>query len=234
MNITYGVAFIAGLASFFSPCTLPLVPAYISYLGGKTAASNGQNNQFSRQTPLIHGVAFIIGFSIVFILLGGTISIIGWILHDLQYWITKGGGIIVIIFGLHLSGLYRIKFLDYDFRRNDLKVRGRSILTSVMMGMIFSAGWSPCIGPVLGSILTIALTEGSLQNGMVLLSVYSLGMAVPFLLTSLGVGWMIGITAQIKKGLQYVETISGWVLITIGILLFFDIFSRLSYIGGAI
>src|SRR5574339_160106 len=167
-QITIGLAFLAGLASFLSPCVFSLVPAYIGYLGGR--AAGGEATESNRFVTFTHGLAFVLGFSLVFITLGVAASAFGKLLFELQYWLAKIGGIIVIIFGLHMIGVFRIPFLEYDSRVQQLPDRKWGYLSSALMGVFFSAGWSPCVGPVLGAILTLTFNGGSISSGVSLLS----------------------------------------------------------------
>ena len=216
-NITIGLAFLAGLASFLSPCVFTLVPAYVGYLGGRAAGMDSTaNNRFITFT---HGLAFVLGFSVVFILFGVAASAIGWFLADAQDAITRIGGILVIIFGLHLTGILRVPFLDYDTRVQQAPDRKFGYLSSALMGIFFSAGWSPCVGPVLGAILTFALNGGSVSTGVTLLSAYSAGLAIPFLLAALGIGWITMVLKKYSKVMHYVEVAMGVVLVVVGYLL---------------
>jgi len=181
-NIGLSLAFIAGLASFFSPCVFALVPAYVGYLGGRSAAVSDTGN--SRWIAFSHGLAFVLGFSTVFILLGVATSALGGVLYDLRTWLARIGGIVVIIFGIHMTGLVRIPFLEYDLRPQSMPDRNRGYLASALMGVFFSAGWSPCVGPILGAILTLSLSGGSITQGVILLTAYSAGLAIPFLIAS--------------------------------------------------
>ena len=183
-NISVGLAFLAGLASFLSPCVFSLVPAYIGYLGGRTVAASQNNKAADRWTAVSHGLAFVLGFSVVFVLLGVAASALGGLLYDPRTIIAKVGGIVVVIFGLHMTGILRIPFLEYDLRSQSTPDRNRGYLASALMGVFFSAGWSPCVGPVLGAILTLALNGGSVSQGATLLSAYSAGLAIPFLVAA--------------------------------------------------
>jgi cytochrome c-type biogenesis protein len=174
-NITVGLAFLAGLASFLSPCVFSLVPAYIGYLGGR--AAGGEANANNRWVTFSHGLAFVLGFSFVFIFLGLAVAAAGHFLYDLRFWLAKIGGFVVIIFGLHMIGVFRIPFLEYDVRVHTLPNPKWGYLSSALMGVFFSAGWSPCVGPVLGAILTLALNGGDLILGAKLLTAYSAGLA---------------------------------------------------------
>ena len=173
MSVSVGLAFLAGLASFLSPCVFSLVPAYIGYLSGRSLAAGGQVAAAlpRRWDTFTHGVAFVLGFSVVFITLGLAASALGQLLYDLRPVLSKVGGAVVILFGLHMAHILRIPFLDYDIRPQTRMDEGRSYLSSALLGIFFSAGWSPCVGPVLGTILTLALNEGSIsQGGMLLVS----------------------------------------------------------------
>ena len=229
-NIGLGLAFVAGLASFLSPCVFSLVPAYIGYLGGRSVASaeSGENN---RWLTFSHGLAFVLGFSIVFILLGIATSAIGGLLYDLRTWLAKIGGVVVGIFGLHMTHIIRIPFLDYDLRPQSEPDRQRGYISSALMGVFFSAGWSPCVGPVLGAILTLSLSGGSVSQGAGLLTAYSAGLAIPFLIAALGVGWVTKILRRYGKVMRYTEIAMGVLLIIVGVMLFLGTFEQLARFG---
>lgn len=231
MEITLGLAFLAGMASFLTPCVFSLVPAYISYLSGRSLANHSATVWQNRLETLTHGFAFVLGFSIVFILLGVTVSLIGSLMYGLRDWLAKIGGIIVILFGLHMTGILRIPFLDYDLRPQSQGDRQRSYVSSLLLGVFFSAGWSPCVGPVLGSILTLALNGGSLSTGVQLLSVYSLGLAIPFLAAALGIGWVSTILRKYRKIMHVTEIVMGVILIIVGVMLFLGTFEQLARFG---
>lgn len=230
-NLSIGLAFLAGLASFLSPCVFSLVPAYIGYLGGRSAASavGGKNN---RWLTLSHGVAFVLGFSVVFIILGVATSALGGLLFDLRTWLARIGGIVVIIFGLHMTGIFRIPFLEYDLRPQTTPDRNRGYLASALMGVFFSAGWSPCVGPILGAILTLALNGGSILQGVQLLSAYSAGLAIPFLLASTQIGLVTMVIRRYGKVMRYVEIAMGVILIVVGIMLFTGRFETIATLGS--
>ena len=228
-NVTIGLAFLAGLASFLSPCVFSLVPAYIGYLGGR--AAGGEVTESNRFITFTHGLAFVLGFSIVFITLGVATSAFGRLLFDLRFILSKVGGIVVVIFGLHMIGIFRIPFLEYDTRVQQVPDRKWGYLSSAMMGVFFSAGWAPCVGPVLGAILTLALNGGSISTGVSLLSAYSAGLAIPFLIAALGVGWVSVTLKKYGKVMHYVEIAMGVVLVIIGIMLFSGIFERIAQAG---
>jgi cytochrome c-type biogenesis protein len=225
-KVTLGLAFLAGLASFLSPCVFSLVPAYIGYLGGR--AAGGEATESNRFVTFTHGLAFVLGFSVVFITLGVATSAFGRLLFDLRFLLAKVGGVVVIIFGLHMIGVFRIPLLEYDTRVQKMPDRKWGYLSSALMGVFFSAGWAPCVGPVLGAILTLALNGGSITTGISLLSAYSAGLAIPFLLAALGLGWVSMTLRKYGKIMHYVEIAMGVVLVIIGIMLFSGVFERIA------
>ncbi len=228
-NLTIGLAFLAGLASFLSPCVFSLVPAYVGYLGGR--AAGGETTESNRFITFTHGLAFVLGFSIVFITLGVASSAFGHLLFDLRFILAKVGGIVVIIFGLHMIGIFRIPFLEYDTRVQQMPDRKWGYLSSALMGVFFSAGWAPCVGPVLGAILTLAMNGGSVSSGVSLLSAYSAGLAIPFLIAALGVGWVSITLKKYGKVMHYVEIVMGIILVIVGVMLFSGIFERIAQAG---
>jgi cytochrome c-type biogenesis protein len=228
-NITLGLAFLAGLASFLSPCVFSLVPAYVGYLGGR--AAGGETNESNRFITFTHGLAFVLGFSFVFITLGAASSAFGHFLFDLRFLLSKVGGIVVIIFGLHMIGVFRIPFLEYDTRVQKVPDRRWGYLSSALMGIFFSAGWAPCVGPVLGAILTLAMNGGSISTGVSLLSAYSAGLAIPFLVAALGVGWVSLTLKKYGKVMHYVEIVMGVILVIVGIMLFSGTFELIAQKG---
>lgn len=228
-QITVWLAFLAGLASFLSPCVFSLVPAYVGYLSGQ--AVNSSNATTNRWHTFSHGLAFVLGFSFVFVTLGVAASYAGGLLYDLRYWLTKIGGLVVIIFGLHMIGIIRIPFLNYDTRVQQAPDQKLGYLSSALMGVFFSAGWSPCVGPVLGAILTLALNGGSISQGATLLSFYSAGLAIPFLIAALGIGWVTTTLKKYKNVMHYVEIGMGILLVVIGVMLITGYFSLIAQQG---
>ena len=228
-NITVGLAFLAGLASFLSPCVFSLVPAYVGYLGGR--AAGGEANANNRWITFSHGLVFVLGFSFVFISLGLAASAIGGFLYDARNWLAQIGGLVVIIFGLHMIGVFRIPFLEYDTRVQKLPDARLGYLASFLMGVFFSAGWSPCVGPVLGAILTLALNGGDLAFGALRLAAYSAGLAIPFLIAALGIGWVTTLLRQHGKTMRYVEIAMGVILVIVGLMLIFGVFNLLANYG---
>jgi cytochrome c-type biogenesis protein len=229
-NIGFGLAFLAGLASFLSPCVFSLVPAYIGYLGGRSAASIQVDNK-NHWIAFSHGLAFVLGFTIVFVFLGIATSALGGLLYNLRTWLEKIGGVVVFIFGLHMTHILRIPFLEYDLRPQSQPDRQRGYLSSTLMGVFFSAGWSPCVGPVLGAILTLSFSGGSVIQGAGLLIAYSAGLGIPFLVAALGIGWVTNILRKYGKVLFVIEIIMGIILMIVGVMLFLGTFESISRIG---
>ena len=228
-EITTGLAFLAGLASFLSPCVLCLVPVYIGYLGGR--AVGGESSSQNRWVTFTHGLAFVLGFSLVFILFNILAAALGGLLLGMRTWLAKIGGLIVVIFGLHMIGVFRIPFLEYDVRIHSQANPRWGYISSILMGVFFSAGWAPCVGPILGSIMTFAANGGSILRGVLLGSAYSAGLAIPFLLAALGIGWVTTILRRYGKVMRIAEIVMGIMLVIAGILLFMGSFNILaSYI----
>jgi len=219
-GITLGLAFFAGLASFLSPCVFALVPAYIGYLSGRSVATLGSDKKANSLVTLSHGLAFVVGFSIVFVILGALAAALGGLLNDITDILVKLGGVVILVFGLHMVDAISIPFLNYDLRPQSSPDRKRGYLSSALMGVFFSAGWAPCVGPVLGAILTLALNGGSITQGAVLLSAYSAGLAIPFLLAATQIGWVTTVLRRYSKVMVITEKVMGFILIILGVLLF--------------
>jgi cytochrome c-type biogenesis protein len=230
-NIGVSLAFLAGLASFLSPCVFSLVPAYIGYLGGRSAAS-ASGGRPNRWLTLSHGLAFVLGFSVVFVLLGVATSALGGALFSVRTLLAKIGGAVVIIFGIHMTGLFRIRWLEYDLRPQTAPDRSRGYLASALMGVFFSAGWSPCVGPILGTILTLALNGGSISQGVTLLSAYSAGLAIPFLIASTQISLVTMVIRRYGKLMHYIEVIMGVLLIIVGIMLLTGRYQQIATLGS--
>lgn len=229
-NVTVGLAALAGLASFLSPCVLALVPAYVGYLSGRSVTSSGEVVE-NRWTTFYHGVAFVVGFSVVFVALGAAASLIGSALYDLRTWIARVGGAVVIVFGLHTIGVIHIPFLDVDTRVQHNPSQNPGFLSSALMGVFFSAGWAPCVGPVLGAVLTLALNSAQVGQGAVLLSAYSVGLAIPFLAAALGVGRIAELLRQYRHIIRYISIATGVVLVVVGVMLMTGTLERLARYG---
>jgi cytochrome c-type biogenesis protein len=232
-NIGIWLAFIAGLASFLSPCVFSLVPAYISYLGGRSAASAQGKDGGDRWLTLAHALAFVLGFSVIFILLGLGVSLLGGALVGIMPLLTRIGGLVVIIFGLHMIGIFRIAWLEYDLRPQSTPDRSLGFLSSFLMGVFFSAGWSPCVGPILGVILTLSFTGGSILQGVTLLTAYSAGLAIPFLFAATQISLVTTAIRRYGKAARYVEIGMGALMVLIGaMLLFTQGFGPLATLGA--
>ncbi|MGD8458065.1 MAG: cytochrome c biogenesis protein CcdA [Anaerolineales bacterium] len=230
-NLSLSLAFFAGLASFLSPCVFALVPAYVGYLGGRSAAASKDEEGSNTWRTFSHGLAFILGFSIVFVILGLLAGSLGSILIDFTEILVKIGAIVVIFFGLHMTYILRIPFLEFDLRPQSQPDKRRGYISSALMGVFFSAGWSPCVGPILGAILTLSFSHGSTLEGGLFLAAYSAGLAIPFLLAATQIGWVTTILRRYGKIMHYTEIIMGVVLIIIGVLLFIGRFESLAAFG---
>jgi cytochrome c-type biogenesis protein len=200
--------------------------AYIGYLGGR--AAGGEASSQNRWLTFTHGLAFVLGFSFVFILFNIIASALGVVLYDLRYWLAKMGGVIVVIFGLHMIGVFRIPFLEYDLRVHTQMDNRWGYLSSFLMGVFFSAGWSPCVGPILGAIMTFAINSGDVLQGTLLGVAYSSGLAIPFLLAALGIGWVTVILRKYNKVMRIAEIAMGVLLVIVGLLLIFGVFNLLA------
>ena len=220
-------AFLAGILSFLSPCVLPLVPGYVSLISGATVEDLHSDERHMLGTVMLHSLTFIMGFSVVFIALGAVATSIGQLANEYHNLLAKIAGVIVIVFGLHLTGLLKIKALYADKRLHDVK-GGSSALGSFAVGFAFAFGWTPCIGPILATILVFAGAQETVLKGVLLLAVYSLGLAVPFLLTSLGVDRFLGFYTKFRRHLHTVEVVSGVLLIAVGVLIFMNNLKLLS------
>lgn len=224
-NIGYLGAFLGGILSFLSPCVLPLIPSYVSYITGISfedfKAGDKAHAKHIRLVTLINSSAFILGFSTVFILLGISSSFLGKYLAFYYDQIRIVGGIIIIFFGLYVMGVIKLNFLSADHRVH-LKHKPRGYFGSFIVGLTFGAGWTPCIGPILGTILLVAGTSGSVMYGFKLLVVYSLGLAIPFLATSLAMSFFLSHFSGIQKYMRAIMILSGLLLISFGVLLLAD------------
>lgn len=216
-NISFILAFSAGLLSFLSPCVLPLIPAYVSYLTG--SAVSDINTGRDKLNLLYKSIGFIIGFSIVFIALGASVSTIGKLFNSNINILRKAGGIIIILFGLHTTGLFKIRMLYSEKRFLPFGESPKSI-SSIFVGMAFAAGWTPCIGPILSSILIYAGSMATIGKGIFLLVIYSLGLAVPFLFTAIAIGSFSNYIKKFSKYLPVISVISGILMIVMGVLVF--------------
>ena len=214
-------AFSAGLLSFVSPCVLPLVPSYISYISGLSIEqlSKAEERSRFRKEIVVNSLLFIFGFSAVFISFGASASLVGQLLITYQDFVRKLGGVLIIIFGLYLLGILNLSFLATE-KRFHFKSRPAGYMGSVLVGVAFAAGWTPCVGPVLGTILLYASTTDSLVNGVSLLSAYSLGLGLPLFATALGVDRFLAYFKQVRAYLWGVSAVCGVFLIIVGVLIY--------------
>jgi cytochrome c-type biogenesis protein len=220
-------AFVAGLISFLSPCVLPLVPGYVSLISGAGVEElKVQNNQLLRKV-MLNSIAFILGFSIVFVTLGAISTEVGQFFARYKSVLAQVAGVIIILFGLHLTGIFKIKYLYTDARLHSVK-GGSTPWGAFVFGFAFAFGWTPCVGPILAVILGLAATQDSVMKGIFLLSIYSLGLAVPFLLTSLGIGRFLKFYSRFRSHMHAVEVASGVLLIALGGLLVLGRFTLIS------
>ncbi len=226
-TVTYQAALIAGLLSFFSPCILPLIPAYFTFLTGLSLDELSVDTKKTRQKVILSTLAYVCGFSFVFILLGASASLIGGLVSKFSWLIRYIGGGIVLVFGFHLLGIINIKGFDFE-KKIHMNEKPVHLMGTFVIGMAFGAGWSPCIGPMLGSILIVAGSQETVLQGIALLTVYSVGLAIPFILISFFINKMLEILKRAKKLLMYINRASGVLLILLGILLITNKFKFLA------
>ena len=217
------IAFTAGLLSFLSPCVLPLIPSYITFITGLGL----DDVQTARRTALVHGVLFVSGFSLIFILLGAGATLIGQALLVHRQWIARIGGGVIVIFGLYLLGVLNIGFFSRE-RRVHLANKPVGYLGTFVVGIAFGAGWTPCLGPILSAILIYASSEASLPRGLALLSAYSAGLAVPFLVSAVAVDRFLSFFQRMRRAMVWISRASGVLMIAIGLLLITNYFTILS------
>ncbi|MFD2117381.1 cytochrome c biogenesis CcdA family protein [Paenibacillus yanchengensis] len=217
-NATVFVALLAGVLSFLSPCVFPLLPAYVSHLTGTVV----ENNKIAanKRVLMVRSIFFILGFSIIFVAMGASASFIGQFLVGNRDWIEKISGLLIIIFGLQMAGMLSLRFLmmDKKFINTDNKKAGN--FSSMLLGLAFGSGWTPCVGLALSSILLLAGSSETLYSGMWLLFVYSIGLGIPFLLISLALTYSLSILRKINRWLPLLSKINGWILIGMGLLVF--------------
>ncbi len=217
------IAFGAGLLSFLSPCVLPLVPSYVSFITGM----NLEDLHSSRRTTLVHALLFVAGFTLIFLALGAGATVLGQVMIRYRDIIARVGGVLVIVFGLYMMGAFNLAFLNRDTRLH-LSHKPLGFLGTLLVGIAFGAGWSPCIGPILGAIITMAYNEADLGRGMSLLLAYSMGLAVPFLAAALMVERFIALFAKVRRHMVWVNRVAGAMLILIGLLMVTNRFTLLS------
>jgi cytochrome c-type biogenesis protein len=215
-----GVAVLAGLLSFLSPCMLPLVPVYVAHLAGSTDQS--LVGAARRNDAFFHSLSFVLGFSIIFIILGASVGFVGFVIQDQLPTLTRIAGVALIVMGLHLIGILRIPFLYRTFELNAGATRGVGYGRSFLVGSTFSVGWTPCIGPILGAILTLAAASGTVWKGTMLLAFYSIGLGIPFIATGLMLGTATASLKKLNRFLPAFEVVGGVLVIVVGALIFLD------------
>ncbi|HEX3032973.1 MAG TPA: cytochrome c biogenesis protein CcdA [Bacillota bacterium] len=236
-SINWQIALAGGVISFLSPCVLPMVPAYVGYLTGTSLEELETGGaQGYKRLVLMRSLGFILGFSLIFMALGASAGAIGGLLQDYRPLLRKVGGVLIFVFGLHVSGIMPIRFLYFEKRSQPGSQPG-GFISSVLMGVAFAAGWSPCVGPILVGILVYIGASATVTQGTIFLAIYSLGLAVPFLLTGLAISRFFPLFARFAPYLKYVSLISGGLLMLMGLLIFsnqlgqlnqyFDFFSNL-------
>ncbi len=221
------VALTAGIISFLSPCVLPIVPPYLAFMSG-VSVSEIQDEQAGRARATIAALFFVLGLSTVFILLGFTASAFGAFFLKNQELLSKVSGVVVIIFGLHFLNVFRIPFLDREARM-DAGDSGGSAFGAYVLGLAFAFGWTPCIGPQLGAILSLAASEANVARGTLLLAIYAAGLGIPFLLAALFLTRAMGLMNRIKRHMALIERVMGLLLIAVGLALLTGAFSRFSF-----
>lgn len=222
-NLGILIAFSAGLLSFLSPCVLPLVPSYVTFITGMTL----EDLQQTKRETLFHAITFVIGFSLIFLALGAGATVFGQLMLRYRDWISRIGGVLIIVFGLYMLGVFNLGFLMKDTRLH-LSDKPIGYLGTLVVGIAFGAGWSPCIGPILGAILTMAANEADLQRGLVLLLAYSMGLAVPFLAAALMVERFLKVFAKFRHQMVWVNRIAGAMLVLVGVLMVTNRFTMLA------
>jgi len=228
-NVTLFAAFFAGVLSFISPCVLPLIPGYLSFVSGVTLDEMRGTGTVTaptdaRRRAVIMSIAFVLGFSLVFISLGASATAIGSLLMEHLSLLGKIAGVVIILFGLHMMGVLRIGWL-YSEKRMQTSGKPAGFFGAMLVGIAFAFGWTPCIGPILAAILAVAATQESVGEGVKLLAVYSAGLGVPFIATSLAINKFLAASARIRKHYHTIEVVSGVLLVAVGVLIFTNRFT---------
>jgi len=230
-TITYSAAFFAGLLSFFSPCILPIIPSYFTFITGFSIEELTTDcNTEIRRKVFLSTVSYVLGFSFVFVLMGASASLLGNIIYKYSNFIRITGGILIIIFGIHLTGLIHIRYLYHEKRIHIVK-KPLHFVGPFIIGMAFAAGWSPCIGPLLGSILVLASNQENVWQGIILLVTYSAGLATPFIIVSIFVNFMLKFIKKVSVALKYVNIVAGIMLIFVGLFLVSNKMYLLTFFG---
>lgn len=225
-TVTLPLAFAAGLLSFLSPCVLPLIPTYLTYLAGHTLEQLADQKS-GRARLMANAFLFVLGFSTIFVAFGAGASTLGRFLLENQRLVAKLAGVVVMVLGLNTAGVINLAFLSRE-ARVDIKPRAAGLGSSFLLGLAFSAGWTPCIGPILASILVLASTQTTVAQGVVLLGAYSAGLAVPFLAAALVLSRSPGLVRRLYRYLPAIKIVSGWLLVAVGAMIYFGLFNRLA------
>ncbi len=222
-------AFSAGVLSFISPCVLPLIPGYLSFISGVSIdrLQSGEDRAAVLKKTIFTAFIFVLGFSTVFILLGASATAIGGLLKDYQDLISKIFAVVILIFAGHFLGIYRLKFLAFE-KKAHAQVKPMNVISIYIVGLAFAFGWTPCVGPILASILGIAATRENVGQGILLLSAYSLGLGIPFMLTAIAMNSLLGVFNWIKRHFRVIEIISGILLVALAVMMFFGVLERWS------
>jgi cytochrome c-type biogenesis protein len=217
------IAFTAGLLSFLSPCVLPLIPSYVTFITGLSL----EDVQRSRRAALVHSLLFVLGFTLIFLAFGAAATGLGQLLLFYRVWISRIGGVLIIVFGLYMLGVFNIALFSQE-RRVHIADKPVGYLGTLLVGIAFGAGWTPCIGPILGSILTYAASSADMSRGLWLLLAYSLGLAVPFLLAAVAVERFLGFFSRMKRQMNWITRTSGVLMIIVGIMMVTNYFTILA------
>ncbi|MDR9427009.1 MAG: cytochrome c biogenesis protein CcdA [Salibaculum sp.] len=222
------IAMSAGVLSFLSPCVLPIVPPYLAYMGGVSLSDMGEGDAASRRKALGAALFFVLGLSTIFLLLGAAASGLGRMLLAYQDWMLTIAGVVIIGFGLHFLGLYRVAFMDREMRV-DAGDRGGSAVGAYVLGLAFAFGWTPCLGPILGAILGLAATEADIGRGVTMLAAYAVGLGIPFLLVAAYFPRLTGVMGWMKRHMGTIEKTSGGLLVLVGVMMITGQFTAFSY-----
>ena len=231
-QVSISVAFLAGLVSFLSPCVLPLVPIYLAQLVGQSVfqSSDTPGNEIERPERLntfLHALVFVAGFTVAFVSLGATASALGAFLRLHQFLLRQVGGVLLVIIGLHLTGIFKLPFL-YRTKRFQYRPNRPGYPASFLIGLIFAIGWTPCVGLILGPILVLASNTGTLREGVMLLLIYSLGLGIPFLLLGLGLDRLSKLLKWLKPHTWKIEIGTGIIMIVLGVMIYFNLLLTLN------
>lgn len=228
-SVSFPAAFLAGLLSFFSPCILPLIPAYFTFITGFSLEELTEDfHSEIRKKVVLSTAFFVLGFSVVFILMGASASFLGSLIYAYRDFLRIIGGILIIVLGIHLTGIIHIRSLDFE-KRIHLEKKPLHFFGTFIIGMAFGAGWSPCVGPLLGSILILAGSQETVWHGVFLLGIYSAGLAIPFIIISFFIHFLLIFIKKASRAMKYVNVVAGVLLIVVGLFL---VTNKLSVLTG--